>query len=386
MSLFREKSFTSIRPPTGRPPSGRLPLIFSREDFPSRSNSKMLIPVPNKPSRLLPRNSLERLLSKIQNFEKIFLTRDFKTLNRCEKLEGVKIGKSLGKGFEGEVFESSEFVIKVGTLYDKNNAQKEKVTVESLVSLLLAKEVKNGNSINFPAINDVFVCNDQSPYSVSIASKNNPKLVIYTLMERLIDPDEIKLTNEIFENLVFQLYASIYFIQENFKMVHQDLHAKNIMIRKIKKDADHKYLNYKINGKRFKISNMGFALIIIDFGFSTFEFKKMRYCRSDFNTMPKEYSMSKEFKPNYDIAFITKSLSESNFFKSKLTDKMGEIFKTINNLSPAFSSTKRPKPVKGSICPKELFKLIEKTYSTGEGYFSPGWEFSTSSWFSFSGI
>jgi len=372
--------YSGHRPPSGRrPPPGRRLTILPREDFSSRGNSKMMIPVPNKTSRILPRNSLEKLLIKIQYFEKIFLTKDFETLNKCENLENIKIGKHVGKGLEGDVFElNNEFVIKVGKIYNINDASKEKVIIESLISLLLAKEIKDGNSINFPTVNDVFACYDQSPYSRAL-KKQPDKLNIYTLMEKLDNFNKNE-SSEIIENLILQLFASIYFIQEKFKMVHQDLHDKNIMIKKIKNDKEHKYLNYKINGKRFRIPNIGLALIIIDFGFSTFEFKKNRYHRSDFNKIPREYNMSKTFRPNYDIAFITKSLTES---KVILTDKMNEVFKTINTTSPTFNSTKRPLPIKGTFCPKELFKLIEKIYSAEE-YINPGWKFSNSPWFSFS--
>lgn len=78
-------------------------------------------------------------------------------------------------------------------------------------------------------------------------------------------------------NLYFQIFASIFAMQVNFGIVHNDLHWNNIMIYNVPKGGYWKYVfkhpkdKHKI--QEFNLPNLGFFICIIDFGLAFVENK-----------------------------------------------------------------------------------------------------------------
>jgi hypothetical protein len=64
-------------------------------------------------------------------------------------------------------------------------------------------------------------------------------------------------------NAFFQITVAIYALQKYFNMTHLDLHSDNILVKKIKKGG---YWTYVINGKEYKVPNLGYQFYISDFG------------------------------------------------------------------------------------------------------------------------
>lgn len=319
-------------------------------------------------------------MKKIDNFEIALFSRDFNRLNKCENLKSLKLGEIIGEGVEGQIFESNGFVIKIGMI-EKINSMEEKVAIESLCALLLSEQVKKGNTINFPLINDVFLCDKTNEENYT---------AVYTLMERLImfmdtnDNLGINFTADLMENIILQLLASIYFMQEKFKMSHQDLHTGNIMLRKIK-DGQGKFLNYKVNGKRLKIPNMGWALVIIDFGFTTFNYKGVHYS-ANFNRINKVFNIREEFRPAYDLLYsliIIFDRTEERLIKDVITDIILDI--TDEALFTEYSRPLNPLPDMNA---RKALRIVEKKYGENPDpknvKFSDNWPFAGKGWFSFS--
>lgn len=64
-------------------------------------------------------------------------------------------------------------------------------------------------------------------------------------------------------NAFFQITAAIYALQKYFNMTHLDLHSDNILVKKIKKGG---YWTYIIDGKEYKVPNLGYQFYVSDFG------------------------------------------------------------------------------------------------------------------------
>jgi hypothetical protein len=64
-------------------------------------------------------------------------------------------------------------------------------------------------------------------------------------------------------NAFFQITVAIYALQKYFNITHLDLHSDNILVRKLKKGG---YWSYIINGKQYKVPNLGYQFYISDFG------------------------------------------------------------------------------------------------------------------------
>ena len=64
-------------------------------------------------------------------------------------------------------------------------------------------------------------------------------------------------------NAFFQITSAIYAMQKYFNMTHLDLHSDNILVQKVKKGG---YWSYIINGKTYKVPNLGYIFYIGDFG------------------------------------------------------------------------------------------------------------------------
>jgi len=84
---------------------------------------------------------------------------------------------------------------------------------------------------------------------------------------------------EVIMNLLFQIYAGLYSLQKYFNITHHDLHGKNILVHKLDikpKNGKHEYIEYKIDGYKYYIPNLGFFVTIWDFGYATIPNKLMR--------------------------------------------------------------------------------------------------------------
>jgi hypothetical protein len=87
---------------------------------------------------------------------------------------------------------------------------------------------------------------------------------------------------QLWYNAFFQIFAALHAIDTHFGMVHTDLHAQNIMIKKVEPGG---YWKYKINGLNYYVPNMGYVFLVFDFGYSWIPGKmKVDWYHSEFST------------------------------------------------------------------------------------------------------
>jgi hypothetical protein len=70
--------------------------------------------------------------------------------------------------------------------------------------------------------------------------------------------------SETIKNIYFQIILGILIMQKVLFINHTDLHLKNIFYKKIHQKI--KYFEYKINNKSFYLPNLGYLIMIADFG------------------------------------------------------------------------------------------------------------------------
>lgn len=116
-------------------------------------------------------------------------------------------------------------------------------------------------------------------------------------------------------NVYFQIIVNIYILQKYFNMIHLDLHAGNILVKKIPKGG---YWEYIIDNKSYKLPNFGYQLFIIDFGQAWIpDLFKTGYVRNPH----KAYDLQKLFRSTLNFS------SSSKEFK----DEIRNIIKRIKN-------------------------------------------------------
>lgn len=145
--------------------------------------------------------------------------------------------------------------------------------------------------------------------------------------------NQIKTTNEILFNILFQIMIGIIAIQKYFNMIHTDLHSMNILVQIVKPGG---YWIYKLNNNKYYLPNLGFVLLLHDFGFShipkklyiNWHHKKIRhhkiYDLIDIIKIFLNNNLSREFKKVIEVCFVNE-LSNIYYNKSMI-DKFHTIF------------------------------------------------------------
>ncbi len=87
------------------------------------------------------------------------------------------------------------------------------------------------------------------------------------------------LSYKIILSCVFQIFSAIATMISVFGLKHNDLHFGNIMVAK----TEEKYLYYQFNNTYFKVPTYGYIFKIIDWGRSTYNFKKIIGSNNVFN-------------------------------------------------------------------------------------------------------
>jgi len=202
-----------------------------------------------------------------------------------KKVTDPFIGKKIGEGEYGKIYEARydvkgkkiPFVIKIASAstYDmrfidkkyNKDALKREVYVESASGQLISQLVLQKICPHFPLIyfDDITkTCQDKYP-----GLSEFPRC--YTSHQEYIKGITLEKwaqrrhTTRQWYNAFFQILAALHALQYHFNMTHSDLHAENIMVKRIKPGG---YWKYKIDGKTYYVENIGLVFYIIDFGFS----------------------------------------------------------------------------------------------------------------------
>jgi len=221
---------------------------------------------------------------------------DFITAKRVKSREKflknkkkVKIVKQLSQNTrEGDVFmakySNEKYVTKKVVDLEKLYRSKDSVKLYKMSINDYAKLNKKNTLIDYPSlieshsyrlINELIfskVCpNFQMNYDSFVTTKDN-KLKEVVLYNEYIEYGDLEkfLTNNVLDekmmfNILFQIIIALTSMKIHLNMVHYDLHKKNILIKKVEKGG---YWTYILNKRKYYLKNLGFIVLLTDFGFA----------------------------------------------------------------------------------------------------------------------
>lgn len=173
-------------------------------------------------------------------------------------------------------------------------------------------------------------------------------------------------------NVLFQIMISLYALQKYFGMLHTDFHLDNILVQNTKPGG---YWKYRINGLNYYIPNIGFQILINDFGFAWIP--KRLYIKWHLDNTLKYitkigrrfydlskfikviYTTKKDYQPDF-INLINSNFtsSELNYIFSKQYYIDNNKFKdTYPNITTCFNGNKMT-------LDKKIYKIFYKEYNT----------------------
>ena len=166
-------------------------------------------------------------------------------------------------------------------------------------------------------------------------------------------------------NVYFQIIVNIYILQKYFNMKHLDLHAGNILVKKIKAGG---YWNYIIDGKSYRLPNLGYQIFIIDFGqawipdlfnsgyvknpHKAYDLQKLFRSTLSFTTSSKEFKI--------EIRNIIKRLKNEESFKVIIDNIWSGMYVMTKNNSYLIETYNTDKILKIEMLPKTLKTYLRK--------------------------
>jgi serine/threonine protein kinase len=244
-----------------------------------------------------------------------------KFLDGYETCSSFKFGKLLGEGKVGSVYEIEEdnhkglpVVLKEFTIKDthkilKNSSARGKNNPDTIYVLSSAfNDVVMSSlfhsfydgpskfSITFPYYEGFFSC-DSTGYS--IIEKLDMTFSKYCASDAFHP--------EVFRVLLFQGLYSTRFMKQN-NVVHNDMHAKNVMIRHTKGISykgtrldDVKNLSYKDGHKYYSHRNMGIIGKVVDFDFAAKYSEPGVVAQKVYTKRDDEWNLQYRFSESYDV-------------------------------------------------------------------------------------
>jgi hypothetical protein len=294
-------------------------------------------------------NSLNNRIKVYKNYKKLL-----KNFTHEEQQYFVK-DSVIGEGYQGKVYKyircktdncesiaiKKIYIDKKQSKFIKNYLDKKALKYGVFIELAAAR-LTNQLLLQNISPNFVFnyvssfsertgICNDHYPYSSYYYNE-------YIQNSETYDDwvYEKHLKNEWY-NVYFQIIVNIYILQKYFNMTHLDLHAGNILVKKIPKGG---YWEYIINDKSYKLPNLGYQLFIIDFGQAWIpDLFKTGYVKNPhkaydlqklFRSTLNFSSSSKEFKT--EIRNIIKRIKNEEHFEIIINDIWGKMYDKNNNI------------------------------------------------------
>lgn len=186
------------------------------------------------------------------------------------------------------------------------------------------------NQVVFQNICPHFILNYYWEYS-------NNKLVYYNEYANYSTLFHWGKTNHSYQewmNILCQIIISIITMQRYFNIIHGDLHSLNILIYKVKKGG---YWKYIIDNNEYIIPNLGFVILLSDFGFATIPGKV--YVKWYFDNTLKH--LTKKEIIFFDFKYLSddlikqnqpiKNLLKESFQQMQMTNKKYTLIDLLNN-------------------------------------------------------
>ena len=255
----------------------------------------------------------------------------FNNIDECIKRLDNKLNITqnnlLGKGGQGLVYkiESKECGIFAIKLFNKKNNNKIKEK-ELFFMKKLKKIIDDNISPNF-----IYMFN----------YKNNMIMMEYadgTLDDFL---KEMIHSDEIWQNIIFQILTSILVLQKILNIYHSDIKPKNILYKKID-TSKVKYFKYIINDQVYYLPNCGYLILIGDFGLAEI-INTNKYGNMYTNMSIDDIQHAIDY--NYDFIHI------STLYNRLVVDNLINIYENLDNFIEKNSLKNN----------KNLNKYIEKT-------------------------
>ena len=272
-------------------------------------------------------NILEYILKTIENrivMGKI-LSDKVKTIKNIS--EYIKDKKNLGEGSFGKVYETNignlNLALKINTKDKKHYYIHEKYILELLNKLILEKRCPN--------LPYIYCFMDKPIFFMELATGTFNDFL--NIVERAPDDDK----SLYLQNSLFQIMAGLHAIQYEYQIWNYDIKKSNILYYKIQKGG---YWKYTILGKKYFLPNMGFLLVLNDFGIS--QVFSPKYIR-DNDTITKSFGTrlaeikDGKFKPlnidNYNLGKqIDVEWDDNQKSKGIVYSKDSIIFENIKNI------------------------------------------------------
>lgn len=198
--------------------------------------------------------------------------------------DAIQVGKSIGAGEYGEAYQAVLFgkdyklaIKKVelsaadqGKSYTQRqlssgNSAWAELAAYMLGSILVMARICN----NLPFTYKYTLCKNCHFNSSKVrGNRNKPCILVVNefaegdLHHYLKQPRRWSLP--LIHNCVFQIAAGLYSMEKYFRgMTHNDLHYGNVLVHEVKPGG---YWEYKIDGKRYYVPNLGYVFVLWDFG------------------------------------------------------------------------------------------------------------------------
>jgi serine/threonine protein kinase len=304
---------------------------------------------------------------------KSFLLKDrqniYKKYNKMV-ITSFKKKSVLGEGEQGKVYkycEQDNFCIAVKKVYveeesskhinkiHSKQALKDTLFVELFVNKLVNKVLLEGASPNFVFFyNNHFeersgVCYEDYPYSS------------YFYNEYINDSESFaswvykKRSLKMLYNAFFQIVTAIYTVQKQFGLQHLDMHAENILVKKIPKGG---YFKYIINGVEYNIPNLGYLFVINDYGYAWIPKNKKKDREYDVNFILNDVKPDLPVKIINDIKYIVKNLKSNKIeFEDIINEIWGDLYKKAPKGSKLLEVYRPDKNIKLETKIKEIIKV-----------------------------
>jgi hypothetical protein len=131
---------------------------------------------------------------------------------------------------------------------------------------------------------------------------------------------------EAFNNMLFQVAYNLAVMHYHLKYIHNDIHFDNIMFSICDKSTE-KYFKYIVGSKTYYLRNMGFRVVLIDFG-------KIYKYRSRYNISDDTHFMFGNKSPKYHY-FVLENYIMKNFSLENIKERLHTISEGRNTIQNA---------------------------------------------------
>lgn len=275
----------------------------------------------------------------------------------------------LGEGEQGKVYkycEQDNFCVAVKKIYvdddsskyinkiNSKQALKDTLYIELFVNKLINKILLEGASPHF-----VFFYNNHFEERSGICYEDYP-YSSYFYNEYINDSESFaswvykKRSLNMLYNAFFQIISAIYTVQKHFGLVHLDMHAENILVKKIPKGG---YFKYIINNVEYYVPNLGYLFVINDYGYAWIPKNKNKDREYDINFILNDVKPDLPVKIINDIKYISKNLKSNKInFEDLINEIWGDMYKKAPKTSKLLEVYYPDKHIKLETKIKEIIK------------------------------